>query len=623
LHQIQAAREDWAGFQRLVELAVEAGGTHVQVGVLPFKLGTWVQADNRDPYASWCNNCHGLFRLCPPPELQPWVLASEAERCQAFIRRQLDYLRPHGLKGTLSAIEPMWLPEGVYRAHPTWRGAQCELGRIALAPYWAPSIDEPEVLALYRQAAQQFATLFPEVDFFEFMGNDSGAGIAWTPCIYPGMNGPAKHRRRDGGERIATWLQTLQEGFGEAGVKARVHLFSSGFPPELTASVRAKLGPGLCINWQTGERQPFHGPGAGLSSGLWSLPYPALGLGDSEQFLGDLQKVYHNPKDDQTLCRISLHACDLEWGGTLLRTALATPGQGLLARTQATLAAATTFAGSAEAAERLVGAWGQVRQAVHCVAQIRQKGFGHVLNFCTVSMRWLTRPLVPQPERLTATEMAHYLPWMFAAGDQKRDPDFGLVLGKSVFNGESVTWMSRWCLEEACGHLRGARATLEALAAEAPDEAVRARLALQADRVGALACLVLNARNIILYKYALDTASQPLYGPNQTDYDDNIVYDQRALSFRKIAREEHDAIAELITILERQPAGAVLEQAAQPGDESVFVLGPALVAQLRRKLEIMMDHWQDYETLYPATKVYDFEPHPRGNLVAPGGPSAP
>jgi hypothetical protein len=125
---------------------------------------------------------------------------------------------------------------------------------------------------------------------------------------------------------------------------------------------------------------------------------------------------------------------------------------------------------------------------------------------------------------------------------------------------------------------------------------------------------------VILYKYALDTAAQPLYGPNQTDYDDNIVYDQRALSFRKIAREELDAIAELITLLQRQPPGAVLDQAELAADESVFVLGPELIGQLQRKLDIMMDHWQDYETLFPATKVYDFEPHPRGNLVQPPQP---
>ena len=68
-------------------------------------------------------------------------------------------------------------------------------------------------------------------------------------------------------------------------------------------------------------------------------------------------------------------------------------------------------------------------------------------------MRWLIRPLVPEPEKLTPRETEYYRRRLFSAGRVPDDVRFGYVLGKAVFNGESVTWMARWCLHEAIGRL--------------------------------------------------------------------------------------------------------------------------------------------------------------------------
>ena len=45
------------------------------------------------------------------------------------------------------------------------------------------------------------------------------------------------------------------------------------------------------------------------------------------------------------------------------------------------------------------------------------------------------------------------------------------------------------------------------------------------------------------------------------------------------------------------------------------MLDKDLVAALRHKTNVMLDHWQDYERLFPATKVWDFEPPSVGNIV--------
>ncbi|HVF09938.1 MAG TPA: hypothetical protein VNA16_04000 [Abditibacteriaceae bacterium] len=61
--------------------------------------------------------------------------------------------------------------------------------------------------------------------------------------------------------------------------------------------------------------------------------------------------------------------------------------------------------GSTEQAESLVDAWQNIASATHCVRQIRQKGFSAVMPLCGVSMRWIRRPLVPQPKQLADLSM--------------------------------------------------------------------------------------------------------------------------------------------------------------------------------------------------------------------------
>jgi len=66
-----------------------------------------------------------------------------------YLREQIEIAKRHGItRAVTGGPEPCWLPEAVYEEHPTWRGAQCELGRIARRPYFAPAIDDPEVLDL-------------------------------------------------------------------------------------------------------------------------------------------------------------------------------------------------------------------------------------------------------------------------------------------------------------------------------------------------------------------------------------------------------------------------------------------------------------------------------------------
>jgi hypothetical protein len=586
-------------------MAAGYGATHIAVGRFAYRHGTSFLPDNFDPYAAWCNTSIGLLWAFPPEELREWIPARDVEQRQQYIAEQIEELRRFGLKGTVDGLEPLWLPEEIYRAHPHWRGAQCELGRIARRPYFAPSIDEPEVLDLYRKAVQEMSTRFPEIDQMNFMSNDSGAGIAWTPNTYPGMNGPLQWRTRDPGARIAGWLAAVQQGAAQAGVAMRVHLHSSGLSPEIKSATQKHLEGGQYLNWAGPSPQPWSAGDAGLGSGVWGVSFPAAGLADPQSFVAGLQNVYSNPNQDQDRVGIGIDAAHIPRARVLIEAYLRDAEAGSVAKARILHAAAGQVCGNADKADALVGVWASVAQAAHAVAQIRQKGFGLVLPFCGVSMRWITRPLVPQPQQLSDEETEYYRRFLFSVNTPEENANFSFVLGKAVFRGESVMWMARWALEEAYSTLKGAQRQLNALASEAGENS--GALQLEAMRVGAFACLVKNAQNVIRYQYALDVSHHPQFGWNVMDYDENILYDQRALQLRKIAREELDNTQALIDLIESQSEPVVVH-AESAEAESVFLLGPDLVGDLRRKMNVMLDHWQEYETLFPSTKVWELEP---------------
>jgi len=603
--QIHQGNQDL--FRRFLELAVGFGATHISVGRIPYRHGSTFMPDNHDPYPSWCNTSMGLLWTFPSGDLRSLMSAAEVEARQDCLAGQVEELRKFGLKGAVDGLEPLWLPEEVYRAHPKWRGAQCELGRIARRPYFAPSIDEPEVLELYRSAMRELSTRFPEVDRFNFMSNDSGAGISWTPNVYPGMNGPLAWRTRDPGQRIAGWLNAVQEGSADAGVETFVHLHSSGLSPEIKSSTVHALKDGQFLNWVGPKGGSWTAGSASLGAGVWGLSYPVAGLADPAAFVSGLQKVFSNPEGDDRAVEINIDATHIDRGASLLEAFLNDPGGAgkSVQGARVLQATAQNLAGDENSAETLVEGWSLVQRAVHAIQQVRQKGFGHLLPFCGVSMRWIIRPLVPQPLKLSSEDKDYYRRFLFSIGTEETDASFSSVLGKQVFRGESAMWMSRWCLEEAYQTLGQARTMLAGVAEKSSEgEPV---LGLEAARIGALACLVKNAQNVIRYQYALDVAHHPQFGWNVMDYDENMLSDQRALQLRKIAREELDNTQMLIELIESQDEPVII-QAPTAEAESVFLLGPDLIGDLKHKMAIMWDGWQDYESLYPTTKVAELEP---------------
>lgn len=585
-----------------VDLAAEFGGTHVTVGHVPFRYNDFLP-DNSDPYPAWSQTAVSLFRVFPPPALQPWIPADIVHAYRTHLDAQYAALRRHGLRAIANGHEPMWLPEAVFEAHPRWRGGQCELGRIAAKPYFTPSIDDPEVRELYRWSMREWCRTYPETDGFSFWTNDCGAGIPWSVYAYPGPNGPMKYRMRDPGERIAGWLEAMRAGAGDAGCDLRIHVHSFSFPPADTAAIRAKLGERLYLNNTNGKGEPLNGGGASCDGD--KVANPVAGLCHPLAFIKSLAAL--PTAENRRMRSITCGDHTRDMAHLILDAFLAEPAAtGVAWQARIVERVATKLAG-AEQTTALVDVWEKVELACHAVRQIRQRGLGLVIPFGLTTARWLVRPLVPQPLLLTDEETAHYRDYLFSTGTPEQDASLCYILGKPVLRGDGVVWMTRWCLHEAINTLTAARGRLAALIPAAPAES-RQALALYEARLGVFACLLECARCAILFQHAVSIADQPRFGANPLDFDDNMQFDQRALEMRKLARADLDNTMELIDLLQAHPQGALIEQSETPQNESVFTFGPNLIEGLRKKMAVTLSHWHDYERLYPTAKVDEFEP---------------
>lgn len=599
---------DGEDYRDHIALAYDHGATHIAIGRLPRRYDAFMP-DNKDPYPNWSQGALSLFRVMPPDGVRPFIPADLVEHNLDWLDQRVSTAREFSLRIVINGIEPLWLPEAVYAAHPHWRGVQCELGRIAAKPYWCPSIDEPQVLSLYREATRMFYERYPEIDRFSFWTNDCGAGLPWSVYSYPGLNGPQKYRLRDPGERIAGWLGAIRQGSIDAGGDVIINLNSFSFPPAELAAIRAKLGPHLYLNSVNGHGDKISGGGASSGGGVvGTSTNPVLGHFDQYEFAERLQAVFAEP--DGLMRSITLGKSVARESSVLLRACLDQPGTGVVDAQKAVAAAAQKLVGSV-GADRLVRAWRRVQKAVYGLNQLRQRGVSFSLAFGLTASRWLVRPLVPEPHKLTEQETSHYRSMLFSADGDAINANLCEVLGKPIFIGDSVVWMTRWCIDEAHKHLAAAQKLVEELLTEELTEEQRETLRLYHARIRALHCVTECGRLTIMYQHALDTARIPRFAANPLDFDDNIQFDQRALELRKIARMDLDNTFELMEILEAFEHNQVLAQAETHDQESVFLYGPDLVDKLRRKREIMLAHWHDYERLFPTSKRYEFEPVPR------------
>ena len=219
--------------------------------------------------------------------------------------------------------------------------------------------------------------------------------------------------------------------------------------------------------------------------------------------------------------------------------------------------------------------------------------FGAVLTMGGVLGRWVNRPLVPLQEKLTDSEKSYYRSFLFQAKDEEQADDLIDIQAMRMYEGWGARLLVQNIIEKVTSSVSRAEALDRRLreGSSSPGE-----WELLGQRLAALQSLVRTAGDVVEYQAQLDRVKaaggkpdpNPVLGA-QSDWD--------RTDLMQLARNEIDNAMQLRQLL-LSARGTLLDLAPAAAEETSRRLGPDLPEQLKRKMEVMNAHWEDYKRLF-------------------------
>ncbi|MBQ7065045.1 MAG: hypothetical protein IJM90_09175 [Firmicutes bacterium] len=568
--------EDLDEFREASAKAKAAGITHMVVGQLPRSLWMW-DLDRSDPYCNWMMGHTPLFRLACPPQLQKYFPMDFFEAGAKLVEKRMDILRELGMGGAIFSNEPFWLPEQAFLDHPAWRGPRMDHPRRSRNWYYAPSVDNQEVLDMYAWSAREIGRRYG-IDIFHIKSNDAGGGLEWSNGTYVGPNGRSDTKNNSMVTRVSRFVQTIAAGLRESCPDAVVNFNTNiGFKLEEVGAGEAwhELQMDRVIindKDRSGKNTFIVGPSERNPNvkGMTDFVNLTGFLENTQRAEGKTVLFGSGPENLDTIL-------------TYLRKLGENPTHGVLDRTRVMHETAKELVG-AEGADLLVDAWFNIHEGL--------QHFGHsgldVIMYGIVHQRWINRPFVLFPEELKPEEYEYYRPYQFQALGEKQANDLLDMQNIECLRGFSAAFLVSESARKATGSFNKALDKLEDLCDLLTEEAAKPYELLQ--------------RCIRVYEHLMRTcvnAAKFQTLVDDIDYDAEPALDcrwptrndPRIEQYQNITRDEIDNAYETADLLEGH-LSEVLRIAA-PGCEDIFTFGPDLVSQIRRKAEIMLAHQLD------------------------------
>ncbi len=588
-------QEDLAQYQRKATLSKELGATHMSVTEgLP--LATW-EMDTGDPYPMWFAHHAGLLTIFPPKDVQPYVDMKYSANVTGVLQQRCAILGRYGLKGVWSANEPAVMPEAFFAAHPELRGPRIDQPNRSRKAYFAPNVDAPEMLRIYREAMQLLLKTCPEVEQFNWVTTDAGSGFDWAASLYPGINGNTNYQDRPMSDRVSGFLINAQQAAKDAGHEIEINLnpiaarqwMLPTFSPDVLENIVRKLPRGLAVEGREGpDGRRFAGVAGGGSGVAF---YPVVGIvvpsmsgggGGSDVTAGAPARVAINLGDATTI----------DFNYRLAKFTRGMPMRTLLERVTALRAFAVSEVGEAQA-DNLMEVWSALNDVQH---NLQVLNFGDVLMMGHVLNRWITRPMVPFPEELTAKEKKDYRAFLFQAKGEDQAGDLIDIQAMRMYEGWGAKMLFQRTIELTVPRARRALSLVQGMEGATKDEAARKQWDLMGKRLQAVIYLLQSADNMVAYQAQLDRVKSlgvkpevnPVLGV-QSGWD--------RTDLMGTARKEIDTMVNLNRLLE-STTEPILDLAPTTGEETIMRLGPNLTSQIQHKIEVMNGHWRDYDRLF-------------------------
>jgi len=581
--------DNLADFEAFARRAKQSGATHIVLTGEDLPWAMWQLDTPGDPYPAWAMSNIGLLKIATPAALKPYLPQDYADSVMGILRSRCAVLRKLGLKAAFTTFEPQMLPEPVFEAHPLWRGPQVDHPLRSRVPRFAPAIDNPDVLALYRESIKTLLTACPEIEILSLHTNDSGSGVSWSGGLYPGPNGNSLYRDEPMHQRYHDFFGALQAGARDAGATG-LEIDADWVRESAPELIAGRLGPGMAVANLEGPGATPYKAEAGFLLDYFYPFYPAQGIPIPVRYLDELGQASMSAAP--RLFYLIGDRFDSDLYFRLYDAFVKNPTQDDVSRLQLLRSLAAERVG-AESAAALLDAWlalDRIQRDTDIV------NFGGTMFYIgSVHQRWLTRPFVPFPEELTPAETQYYRKYLFQARTEERARSLDELQGTHQYQGLGGAALSGKLFVRMLAELARARGDVRKIQ-QAAGEAARQPYQLLDARLRVFQALVDNCRDAIEYQYDLDTAKAwDLRRPVESQEQLTDIPEWRAI--RNTARREIDNTAVLIDLLQSQKA-PLIDLAKTSGEENIRVLGPDLVDQLRKKIKIMMAHWEDYERLF-------------------------
>jgi hypothetical protein len=573
-------------FKQMAETALETGFTHVDLGSAMVSRSRY-QLDNNgeycegyDFYPEYTAAFPDFFKFHCPEALKKVISVEYTKRNMEELHIRSEILSNLGLKASLMGAAPQFFPEEIYQEHPTWRGPRCDMPFRSRRTYFAPCVDNKEVLALFREASEQIGKAAPTLDTAVFLCVDSGTGLCWHNGLYPGANGPQHCKNIPMEDRIKGFVDALEYGLKINNPESLAYLTITP-----TWSNRGIVAPHPGVNSshkiyfaRGGQDKPviYENPlaiqesiEAGLESGADIL---FIGL-EHEQVLFKKNGLYP----------------------ALIKECLNNPTEGKTDRIATLNKLSSTMDIEEKNKHLLLDAWQYLDRAIDDSSS-GKLFYNSCFLYACMSARLLTRPLLPLPEKISDDEKMYYHKHLFnSLDDEKIQNDLLNIHGlRNQFLGTnaSETDCKKVCFEIIINSLTQATKSLDKLIerSKAPRALEYSKDMLR--RVKALRCLFINLQNASAFQSILDLAETGCYGSNANSE-----------SLEKIMRKEMDNMYDLIALFEESDS-PLMSLAKNKEDENTFLFGPDIVEQLRKKVALMTKYWYDSQVLFNNKSKY-------------------
>ncbi|MBT4497689.1 MAG: hypothetical protein HOC74_08205 [Gemmatimonadetes bacterium] len=542
----------------------------------------WEIPEGGSPWHEYACYVPAPWMFFPHPKITPHIPADFVAKNRELLDARLKVIRELGLKAIFTAKFTNLLPESFFVEHPHLRGPRVDHPRRSTEEAFAWCVDLEETREMIEWMMAEIKSNVPEVETFVSGTNDAGSGLCWAAAQYSGPNGPRHCRNRTAGERVRDLVDAVHRGASEGGGPVVFRWSNVNFWQNEMDVILPLLPPNSYID----ERDPSL-----MSLGTTiNATYPFLGILDPLTLIHRMER-YHRPEtetiDLNFSAMYSRHVDKPESVDKLLdifEDCVAEPTTNLSQRLEKLKKYAALWAGE-ENREKAFEAFYELHQAFALKSAVanRYNNF-----YCGVSMRHINRPLVLKPDLLTPEEETYWLPHVFNIRESEARMDYIDI------HGSRMTGTALWNdggLNSALSTAQRAGRTLENFQTAPAGEWLR--------KVGlALRMWTSEVRSIHNFYHAqlLRDECESILS------DEERVPTKRAnwdgdpgnLPWNEIMRDELDNAAELVAMLENGGIDLVAK-AATARYEDTFLLGPDLIAQLKRKMKIMRAHWLDVQ----------------------------